>query len=169
MTDGHPKYVLDSNVFMEAANRYYAFDLVPGFWQSLTEQAEIGQIISIDRVKAEIDRGEDDLKEWANSNFHQWFASTDKIEVISAYGGIIEWARKQEQFLDSAKSEISRAENADAWLVAYALSGNHTVVTHEQLNHEVRKTIPIPNVCQAFGVQYVDIYQMLRALRLRLC
>ena len=25
-------YVLDTNVFIDAANTYYAFDLTPGYW-----------------------------------------------------------------------------------------------------------------------------------------
>ena len=25
-------YVLDTNVFIDAANAYYAFDLAPGYW-----------------------------------------------------------------------------------------------------------------------------------------
>jgi len=30
-----PVYVLDANMCIEAAQRYYAFDLAPGFWQAL--------------------------------------------------------------------------------------------------------------------------------------
>ena len=30
------KYLLDSNVFIEAKNRYYAFDICPGFWEGWT-------------------------------------------------------------------------------------------------------------------------------------
>jgi hypothetical protein len=26
-------YVVDANVLIEAKNRYYAFDLAPGFWE----------------------------------------------------------------------------------------------------------------------------------------
>lgn len=37
--DDDPVYLLDSNVFMEAKNRYYAFDIVPGFWQALINSA----------------------------------------------------------------------------------------------------------------------------------
>lgn len=44
-------YVLDANVFIEAARRYYAFDLAPKFWDSLIEQVDCGVIESIDRVK----------------------------------------------------------------------------------------------------------------------
>ena len=28
-------YVLDTNVFIDAANAYYAFDLAPGYWDFL--------------------------------------------------------------------------------------------------------------------------------------
>ena len=29
-------YLIDSNVFIEAKNRYYAFDIAPGFWESVS-------------------------------------------------------------------------------------------------------------------------------------
>ncbi|MHB9112955.1 MAG: DUF4411 family protein, partial [Thermoleophilia bacterium] len=40
-------YLLDANVFIEAANRYYAFDLVPAFWQALIDHATNGELLSI--------------------------------------------------------------------------------------------------------------------------
>jgi len=49
-----PVYVLDANVFIEAAQRYYAFDLAPGFWQALLDHAKDGRIQSIDRVSVEL-------------------------------------------------------------------------------------------------------------------
>lgn len=47
---GEPPYVLDANVFIEAARRYYAFDLAPRFWESLEHHAANGRVRSIDRV-----------------------------------------------------------------------------------------------------------------------
>lgn len=35
-------FVLDTNVLVEAHRRYYAFDLVPGFWDALVESARRG-------------------------------------------------------------------------------------------------------------------------------
>ena len=46
-------YVLDANVFIDAAKRYYAFDIAPGFWDSLALLAQIGSVRSIDRVYQE--------------------------------------------------------------------------------------------------------------------
>jgi len=50
-------YVLDANVFIEAARRYYAFDLAPMFWESLVHHAVNGRIQSIDLIKRELERG----------------------------------------------------------------------------------------------------------------
>jgi hypothetical protein len=65
-------YVLDSNVFIEASRRYYAFDLVSSFWHTLIDQAENGRVLSIDRVRAEIEKGKDELADWAKNDFRRW-------------------------------------------------------------------------------------------------
>jgi len=160
-----PVFVLDASVFIEAARRYYAFDLAPRFWELLIQLAESGQIESIDRVRQELERGNDDLTKWASSEFHQAFASTDDQDVIASYGGIIQWVTSQPQFLDAAKAEF--ANGADGWLVAYAKARGRVVVTQEVPNPEVRRKVPIPNVCQAFNVAFVDTFEMLRRLGVR--
>jgi len=159
-------YVLDANVFIEAAQRYYAFDLAPGFWQALLEQAMNGRIQSIDRVRDEIEQGDDELKDWVNSDSHNWFASTDRADVIKAYRKIMEWIQRSSQFSAAAKAEFARV--ADGWLVAYAMVNGCVVVTHEQFSPEVKSRIPIPNVCQQFGVSYVNTFVMLRDIGVRL-
>ena len=161
-------YVLDSNVFIQAARGYYAFDIAPTFWSALIDQAKSGRVKSIDRVHAEIDREKDPLADWANTNFQQWFAPTNQADVIETYGQLIVWAHNQTQFTDAAKAEFAGAENADAWLVAYAKANGCVVVTLEQFNPDIKRQIPIPNVCQAFDVPYVGTFQMLRDLGVKL-
>ena len=157
-----PRYVLDADVFMTAARSYYAFDLVPGFWQQLVNQASNGRLLSIDRVKDEIDRGKDELARWADQALQHWFDSTTESDVIDAYRRIMSWAQAQNHFTDAAKAEF--ASVADGWLVAYALAKHSVVVTNEKFDANIRRRIKIPNVCQAFGVQYVDTFGMLREL-----
>src|SRR5438067_590588 len=113
-----PAYVLDANVFIEAANRYYAFDLAPGFWDSLVRHAASRQIQSIDPVRQELERGKDELARWIKSDFSHAFASTDETDVFQSYGAIITWAQTQAQFSQAAKSDF--ASGADGWLVAFA-------------------------------------------------
>ena len=158
-------YVLDANVFIEAARRYYAFDLAPPFWESLVQHAENERIYSIDRVKVELERGKDELAEWATSQFSNAFASTDEEEVTNSYASVMDWVRAQDQFSDAAKADF--ADGADGWLVAYAMSKSQIIVTHEVLDPGIKRKVPIPNVCEAFGVSYVDTFEMLRQLGVR--
>ena len=157
-------YVLDANVFIEAARRYYAFDLGTRFWDILSRQATNGVIESIDRVKAELDK-EDELAEWANSNFVHAFCSTDQEDVINAYGQIMTWVQGQSQFNDAAKADFARG--ADGWLVAYAVVKGRIIVTHEVAAPDARRKVPIPNVCEPFQVRFVNTFVMLRELGAR--
>lgn len=167
MTEG-TVYVLDANVFIQAARHYYAFDIVPAFWQALIDHASNRRLLSIDRVRRESQRGKDELAQWADSTFLTWFASTDQNDVVQAYGQIMRWAQAQGQFTDAAKAEFAREENADGWVVAYAQTRGYVVVTHEQLDPKIRRRIKIPNACQASSVPYIDTFQMLRELGVRL-
>lgn len=78
------RFVLDTNVLVEAHRRYYAFDIAPCFWRVLLELADRGHIVSIDRVKDELMNSgqEDALNKWALSEFDHWFASTENEEVF---------------------------------------------------------------------------------------
>jgi predicted nucleic acid-binding protein len=158
-------YVLDANVFIEAARRYYAFDIAPPFWENLNHYAANGRIQSIDRIKEELERGKDELAEWATSQFSDAFVSTDEEDVTNSYTEVISWVYAQDQFTDSAKADF--ADGADGWLVAYAKSKGYIVVTHEVLDPDIKRRIPIPNVCEAFGVSYIDTFAMLRELGVR--
>ena len=157
-----PIYVLDANVFIEAARRYYAFDLAPGFWQGLIDYAEDGQVESIDRIKHELGRGKDQLARWANSNFSDAFVSTDREDVIRRYAEIIAWVESQRQYSDAARADF--ASGADGWLVAYAGIEGRVVVTQEVPAPDARRKVPIPNVCDTFSVTFVDTFEMLRTL-----
>ena len=162
---GGPTYALDANVFIEAARRYYAFDLAPAFWESLVQHAANGRVQSIDRVKKELERGDDQLATWARGNFSAAFASTDEKDIIESYREVVNWVQAQGQFLDAAK--VYFADVADGWLVAYAKSKGRIVVTHEVLDPSIKRKVPIPNVCDAFSVKYVDTFAMLRELGVR--
>lgn len=159
-------YLLDASMFIEAARRYYAFDLVPRFWEYLVRYAEVGQIQSIDRVKQELERGKDELATWVKERFVAAFASTDDADVIRSFAEVMTWVQAQGQFTDEAKADF--ASGADGWLVAYARVKGCVVITHELPAPDARRRVPIPNVCEAFDVHFDDTFEMLRALGVRL-
>lgn len=158
-------YALDTNVFIEAAKRYYAFDLVPGFWTTLTKLSG-RSVVSIDRVDAEIK--EPAVREWIDKNggFASGFVSTDSGEVARVYATVMAWVNGQAQFTGAAKAEF--ADGADGWLIAYAKLRGMTLVTHEVFRADVKRKVPIPNVCRALGVLYADTFEMLRTLGVKL-
>jgi hypothetical protein len=162
---GEPIYLLDANVFIEASRRYYAFDLAPKFWGSLSAHAQAGQILSIDRVKYELERGKDELATWAKGQFSHGFVSTDEEEINQVYADIMIWVNNQIQFTEPAKAKF--ANDADGWLIAYAKAKNCVLVTHEVFAADAKNKVKIPNVCKAFDVPYVDTFEMLRKLGVR--
>lgn len=162
-------YVLDANVFISAYRGYYSFEVAPSFWNSLVNLADESKICSIDRIQDEIinpnDANPDPLQEWTSENFRSYFEKTDAIDVLENYGLIQQWAFDNPQFTEAAKDEFAR--NADAWLIAYAMTKGHTLVTHEAYNPDVKKRILIPVVCRVFNVEYVDTFEMLKELQVQ--
>lgn len=161
------KYILDTNVFIEASRRYYSFEFAKPFWTSLCDYGNKGVICSIDKVHDEIKNGDDALKEWAVNDFHSCFQSTQQPDVLSAYANIVQWAQGQSQFLQRAKDVFMEDKNADTWVLAFALAKSVKVVTHEVFSPEAQKRIPIPNVCQAFSIDCCDTFVLLKELKFR--
>ena len=159
------QYLLDANVFIEASRRYYAYDIAPKFWTSLIDLVSSDRICSIERVRSELERGNDELSDWAKENSSAMFESTDRKDVVDCFSKIMIWVQSQTQFTDAAKSEFARV--ADGWLVAFAKVEGYVIVTHEVLKPEARARVLIPNVCQKFGVKFVNTFDMLRDLQVK--
>lgn len=163
------KYILDANIFIEAARRYYAFDFGTKFWDFLVKRANNGIICSIDKVLREIQKGDKDdpLRRWAESEFYNYFLPTNNDEVLQYYRNVINLPNIN-QYSDSAINDFLREDNADAWVVAYAKYKQLTVVTHEAYDSNIKKRVPIPNVCKEIGIKYIDTFEILRKLNFKL-
>jgi len=164
------KYVLDTNVFVQAHRKYYAFDIAPSFWDALVNFAKRGEIVSIDKVLDEIKRGEydDELKRWALNKFYKYFENTQYVNVVDSYKEIINWAQKQQQYTPQAKDDFFKAENADPWVIAFAYAYNLIVVTQEAYNPNTQSKIKIPNVCKEFEIEYINTFELLRRLNFKM-
>ena len=155
------KYVLDTNVFIEAKRRYYAFDLCPGFWKSLLYHNSIGNLESIDRVRKELLEGKDNLAAWSKKTT-SLFSSTESEPVTTAYRSILQWVQSQDRFSNFEKSRF--ADDVDAWVIAYAKANNVVVATEEKSAPYSHKEIKIPDVCKHFNIKCIDTFDMLRKL-----
>ncbi|WP_299197441.1 DUF4411 family protein [Thermocrinis sp.] len=172
----HKVYLLDTNIFIEPYRTFYSFDYGTAFWDFLKYQAKNGQIFSIDKVYNELSRIEDQLFDWVKRNLKPsgFFRSTKDINVLKNYQKVIQWAEgKRGTFKDEAIEEFKEEDNADPWLVAYAMHYRDmksvfkkeiVIVTQEKLDRNRKNKIPIPIVCEEFSVECCDLFTMLREL-----
>jgi len=161
---GAPTFLLDANVLISAHRQYYAFDLCPGFWDSLLHHFSEDSVCSIDRVKSEIKNEGDVLADWVNDTLPAaFFCSSDQERVTEIYGQMMVWAQGQKQFKPEAKTEFAKV--ADSWIMAYAKAHDMTVVTHEVFSVDAKRKVPMPNVCTAFDIPFLNTFAMLRHLK----
>ncbi|MXW84801.1 MAG: DUF4411 family protein [Gammaproteobacteria bacterium] len=160
-----PDFLIDSDVLITAKNRYYAFSICPGFWDSLLHFHSLGRAHSIDRVRQELlqGRSDDDLAQWVSQSVPTgFFLECDASDVVDAFTEVMLWVTRHAQYQDEAKAKF--ATGADGWLVAFGRTSGKVVVTNEQPRPESRSQIKLPDVCDAFSVKYEDTFAMLRKL-----
>ncbi len=165
---GKGRYLIDSDVFIQAKNQHYAFSICPGFWDSLIGHFHAGHVFSIDEIREELLRGDDeeDLVCWVKGKLpREFFLPVREQNVSNSYGEIMLWVQRNTQFLDYAKAKF--ATEADGWLAAYARVHGYIVITGEQFRPDVKSKVPLPNVCKQFDVECRDVFQMLHDLNIR--
>jgi len=165
---GDRQYILDADVFITAKNRYYAFDICPGFWASVIHHHRAGRTYSIDRVRNELLAGRrtEDLVQWVTKDLPDtFFLGVDAGAVAAAYTDVMMWVQRNPQYLEAAKAEF--ATGADGWLVAYAKVHDAIVITNEAPAPQSKGKVKLPDVCAQFDVTYRDTFVMLKDLAVR--
>ena len=156
------RYLLDTNIFIQARNLHYGFDFCPAFWDWLIDQHTAGVVGSIDKVSDELAAGGDDLSDWAKVRGDAFFVPPDDL-VLPALARVSVWATSQTYERAAIATFL---QVADYWLVAHALAHGCIVVTHEVPAESVRK-IKIPNACIGLTIPCINPYEMLRRERAR--
>lgn len=156
------RYLLDTNIFIQARNLHYGFDFCPAFWEWLIDQNGSSRVASIEKVGDELQAGGDDLSDWANARGAGFFLPPDDA-VLPALGQVSSWVTSQTY---EAAAIATFLQVADYWLVAHALAHRFIVVTHEVPSNSTRK-IKIPNACIGLGITCISPYEMLRRERAR--
>lgn len=165
-----PLYVVDTNFFIQAHRSTYPMDVVQSFWKKIKELADQEKFISIDKVRDEIFRNDDELTVWVKQNLdYSFFKSTRNLEILVKYGEISKWAVSQlNQYNRKAIDVFLEYERADAWLVAFgSMHQDVKIVTQEVSSPGSRSKIKLPDACKAFEVPYVNALEMFRELKAR--
>lgn len=170
-------FLLDANVFINPYQQYYRFSIAPTYWELLNRRANNESVFTIEHVKNEICRGKteekkDDLQKWFEDTFTGKVINVDKDELIAeGYAEIIQYLDSSDYYQPSALREWSDYREADPWLIATAKAHQYTIVTRETFAHELSlsqpaKTAKIPNVCEYFNVECIDLFTMLERLHI---
>ena len=155
-------YLLDANVFIAAKNLHYGFDFCPAFWEWLIVNNAAGKVFSIEKVGDEVQALADELSDWTAARGAGFFIPPEP-SMFPALATVSSWASSQ-RYEPAAVSTFLQV--ADYYLVAQALGGGHTVVSHEAPSASVRK-IKIPDACIGLGIKFMTPFEMLRLERAR--
>ena len=171
-------YIMDSSSLITPYRNYYAPSIAPTFWHQLEGFINQGIVATIDKVRDEILRIDDGLRDWFNRTFRpsrpipfskkQPNDSLFAFQELQTYAQIIAWADGNDHFKKAAKEEFKKTEIADAFLVAFCKAHSLILVTEEKYDPNTRKKIPLPNVCRAFNVPYIGLFDMMRELGIKL-
>jgi hypothetical protein len=66
-------YLLDANIFIQAKNEEYTFDICPAFWDWIGRTHNNGRLFSIAKVKDELLIPGDELSDWAKNQPDTFF------------------------------------------------------------------------------------------------
>lgn len=163
-------YLLDANVFITAYRQYYGFDIAPSFWQMLQKFGDSKQVVSLKIVKNELCPSKkivdkDALQQWIEDDFTCEFHAFQEKEVIQTFGQLVNSIENSTVYSDAAKEEVSLGKIADPWLVSYAKVHDYTLVTLEVYNPDIKRKVPMPNMCKLLGVKYINTFDMIRQLK----
>lgn len=150
-------FLIDANILIEAKNRYYQPSIAPGFWDWLTATEQNFRVRSVAAVGRELAKGGDILAKWATGN--PWFFCELDNAAVAQQGKLAQWSRSQ-NYSEQAIAEFN-ASFADFQLVAYASAHNAVVVTNEKSSPNSKKRIKIPDACDAVGVRYMNLFDVL--------
>jgi Domain of unknown function (DUF4411) len=137
-------------------------DFCPAFWDWLRNQNKTGKVFSIEKIADELKEGGDDLSNWANESGSAFFLTPDQ-QMLTTLATVSEWVQDQ-NYRPAAVSAF--LQDADYYLIAYALAHNHVVVTHEVASDGIRQ-VKIPNVCIGVRVKFMTPFAMLRSEKAR--
>ena len=143
-------YCIDTNVFIDAGERYYPPDIVPGFWENLDALIGAGRMKAPEMLIEELERKDDEWRQWVYERKETLIVPMD-LSQIEAIQKVM--ATYTAQGIDANRI------TGDPFFIALALANDLTVVTNEKPRRGGAK---IPKICAALGVQSIGLLELMR-------
>lgn len=149
-------YCIDTNILIDAGERYYPPDIVPGFWKNLDALIDAGRLKAPEMLIEELARKDDDWRQWVYDRKDKLIVPMDILQVD---------ALKQVMAVYQAQSSNISRVTGDPFFIALALAQGLIVVTSES---ERKGKVKIPKICDAMGVKSISLLDLMRRERWRL-
>jgi hypothetical protein len=166
------RFLLDTNILITPYQNYYPFDMAPHYWEQISDYIKRGNIVILDKVFIEAQKGDDQLSEWMKNEITEQY-NHKSPDVIHSYGSVLDYIQTCGLYKESALRMWADNETADAWLIATAMVSELCIVTLEARSGGLSKSLPskeakIPDVCDHFGVETISLFEMMRRLKISL-
>jgi hypothetical protein len=152
-----PKYAFDTNVFI-SLQRLYPPDIFTGLWREIERLFDEKTIISSDEVIEEIEKGHDDLVDWARKRKASFYSSDENIQLI---------VRDILKDFGSLVTSVKKPNAADPFVIALAKQFNCTLVTDEKRSGSDLSP-KISNVCERYNIRCIKFFDFLREIKIKL-
>lgn len=160
------KFILDTNVLIDAWKEHYPIRIMPSFWEGLIQSINDGNIIICESIYKELTAGSDDLKDWIVKSIQK-----DKIEsdaeptVVDAYKKLMNEVCDQKNGYTPA-ALVTFATHGDSFLIAHALAHGYSLITLEVSKTQQKGKVKIPDACLLVKVKCSKIKDILPMLNL---
>lgn len=154
------KYILDTNIYIDAYDRYYLNDYFPTYWDKfsviLNEHVIVPKV-----VKEEITKSDWFLR-WLKDNYQHDILNHRNYS--QQWQTILEFVQSSGLYKDTALTKQTTGwaneDIADPWIVAIAKEESLIIVTNEEREPNLAKGDPIksakvPDICDRQGVRCI--------------
>lgn len=146
-------YCIDTSCLIAAWEERYPPENFPKFWLLLEQAISEGKIIAPEAVLDETEPKSAELHAWLKQR-SAMFAPLE--EAIQKQAKVI--LAKHPRLVAEKKQRFA----ADTFVIATAVVQGRTLVTEERPTGSLKRP-NIPDVCGDFGVQYINLLQLIRA------
>ena len=146
-------YCFDTSAFVNPWRRYYPQDLFPSLWEHVEKCIDDGLILAAAEVHHELTQKDDELLAFIEKKEGLFVPLDDAQQhyVTDIVNQFPSWINPE-----------STKNSADPFIVALARQKKLTVVTYETRAGKGSPRVQIPNVCDHYGVPWVDFIQFLK-------
>lgn len=146
-------YCIDTSALIAAWEERYPIENFPKFWKLLDVLIDRGRITAPPEVLEETSKKSHELHAWLKEREKTFITEYD-VDVLL---GVREILAKFPKLVAAHKMAFA----ADPFVIALARRRSLAVVTQENLTSSVTKP-SIPNVCNAIGVKWMPLLQLIR-------